>query len=63
MKNRLVRSQRLALFGLVAALVAWPVTARAQAPTGSVTGLVVDAQSGRPLLDAQVSIPGSGRGS
>jgi outer membrane receptor protein involved in Fe transport len=62
MKNRLVRSQRLALFGLVAALVAWPGTAQGQAPTGAVTGMVVDAQSGRPLLDAQVSIPGTGRG-
>lgn len=39
----------------------WPSQAAAQA-TGSITGTIVDAASQRPLQDAQVSIPGSGRG-
>lgn len=44
----------------VASILAWPVAVAAQ--TGAVTGVVVDAASGRPLLDAQISVPGSGLG-
>ena len=62
MKSRFVRTYGLVLPALAAALLAWPATAEAQAQTGTVTGTVVDGQSGRPLLDAQVSIPGTGRG-
>jgi outer membrane receptor protein involved in Fe transport len=50
----------LALLGLLGAFVA---PAAAQGQTGTVAGQVVDAQSGRPLVDAQVSIPGTGIGS
>ena len=62
MKSRFVRTYGLVLPALAAALLAWPASAEAQAQTGTVTGTVVDGQSGRPLLDAQVSIPGTGRG-
>lgn len=45
--------------GLAALFVAGPVMAQT---TGTVTGAVVDASSGRILTDVQVSIPGSGFG-
>ena len=45
--------------GATALLVAAPLMAQS---TGSVTGAVVDASSGRILTDVQVSIPGSGFG-
>ncbi len=45
--------------GVTALLVAAPVMAQ---NTGTVTGAVVDATSGRILTDVQVSIPGSGFG-
>ena len=47
--------------GLTLVLAAW--SAPVQAQTGTLTGRVVDAQSGRPLIDAQVSVVGTGRGS
>lgn len=49
--------------GALALGLALAVPTTAQAQTGTVTGRVVDAQSGRPLLDAQLSIPGTGLGS
>ena len=55
------RSPFFLLLGLVLALGASPPDAAAQT-TGTIVGQVVDAQSGRPLLDAQVSVPGTGRG-
>ena len=45
--------------GVTALLVAAPATAQS---TGTVTGAVVDATSGRTLTDVQVTIPGSGFG-
>ena len=60
MASTLRSNLRLTAFGLaVALLCAWPLAAQ----TGTITGRVVDAQSGRPLLDAQLSIAGSGLGS
>ncbi|MEQ9399499.1 MAG: TonB-dependent receptor [Longimicrobiales bacterium] len=51
----------LAVLGLFLALGATPPEVAAQS-TGTLVGTVVDAQSGRPLIDAQVSVPGTGRG-
>lgn len=45
----------------VAALGAWTTEASAQS-TGSISGQVVDAMSARPLMDAQVYVPGTGFG-
>lgn len=39
----------------------WPQAVSAQA-TGNITGSIVDAASARPLMDAQVFIPGASRG-
>lgn len=44
-----------------AALIGSPAAAAAQ-PTGTVTGTVTDATTGRPLAQAQVSIPSSNQG-
>lgn len=41
-------------------LTALPAAVAAQ--TGTLTGRIADAQSGRPLIDAQVTIPGTGLG-
>lgn len=49
----------LALLGLLGALAS---AEDAEAQTGTLAGQVVDAQSARPLVDAQVSIPGTGVG-
>lgn len=51
-------------FGLIAAsaLTILLFAAPATAQTGSITGLVTDASSARPLDNAQVSIPGTGIG-
>ena len=43
------------------ALGAWTTEASAQA-TGTIVGQVTDAMSGRPLMDAQVYVPGTGLG-
>ncbi len=59
MNSRLRSILVLAAAGLVGALAA-PTTAQAQ--SGTVVGQVVDAQSARPLQDAQISIPGTGVG-
>ncbi|MEJ2539410.1 MAG: SusC/RagA family TonB-linked outer membrane protein [Gemmatimonadota bacterium] len=56
------RRSLLLVAGLLAAgIAALPSGASAQ-DTGSITGSVVDAASQRPLQDAQVSVPGTGRG-
>jgi outer membrane receptor protein involved in Fe transport len=46
--------------GLLCGVAAAPAAVTAQ--TGTVTGRVVDAQSGRPLFDAQLSVPAAGLG-
>ena len=51
---------KLQLIAVALALALSAVPAAGQ--TGSITGRVVDAESGRPLLDAQVSVTGSGLG-
>ncbi len=55
------RSTFLAVLGLLVALGIAPPESAAQT-SGTIVGQIVDAQSGRPLIDAQVSIPGTGRG-
>lgn len=59
-----MRAKLRSLFALSllgASVGLWPSQAAAQA-TGNITGQVVDAASMRPLMDAQVYIPGAGRG-
>jgi TonB-linked SusC/RagA family outer membrane protein len=59
MNGRLRSILLAALIGAGGLLLPHGVSAQA---TGSVTGSVVDAASQRPLQDAQISIPGTGRG-
>ena len=58
--NPTPRSLLAVLVGAALALAGAP--AEAQAQTGTIVGQVVDAQSARPLTDAQISIPGTGIG-
>jgi TonB-dependent starch-binding outer membrane protein SusC len=58
MATNLRSDLRLLAVVLAIALGAVPVSAQ----TGSITGRVTDAGSGRPLLDAQVTVPGAGVG-
>lgn len=51
------------LLALGVALVVGAAPTAVDAQTGTVVGQVVDAQSGRPLSDAQISVTGTGRGS
>jgi TonB-linked SusC/RagA family outer membrane protein len=60
MRHILRSSLFLVVLGALAVL-SMPGDARAQG-TGVIVGQVVDGSSGRPLLDAQVFIPGSGLG-
>jgi hypothetical protein len=61
MERRLRSTLLLALLMPVAALGFWSTQASAQT-TGTILGQVVDAMSGRPLMDAQVYVPGTGLG-
>ncbi len=58
--NPTPRSLLAVLVGAALAFAGAP--AEAQAQTGTIVGQVVDAQSARPLTDAQISIPGTGIG-
>ncbi len=62
MNPAMVRSvlSKLAAIGMLGFLL--PLSPLAAQNTGTVTGMVVDAVSGRPLGGAQVSVPGTGRG-
>lgn len=60
MRPTLRSIQRAAAIMALALFLAIPAIAAAQ--TGVVTGRVVDAQSGRPLTNAQISIVGTGLG-
>lgn len=63
MNSKIVRTAVWRLAGLAALsmmLVAAP--ADAQTATGTVRGQVTDAVTQRPLVNAQISIPGTGRG-
>jgi TonB-linked SusC/RagA family outer membrane protein len=61
MQRKLRSILSLVLLMPVAGLGAWTTEASAQA-TGTIIGQVVDAMSGRSLIDAQVHVPGTGLG-
>ena len=61
MDRRFRSTLLLSLLMPVAALGVWSTQASAQT-TGTILGQVVDAMSGRPLMDAQVYVPGTGLG-